>query len=344
MPPAPLVNDAARMVTPNQRAVNSATEEQLNAVLEIMPQLPIGKFSVNGLSVVFPAQKITWTGGNRLVERERAYRDGAKLDDTGSKAERWVVETTFENSINEQGLDANGIPLYPAAANALIALFRLHATGDLQLPSVGQVRARCLDFERVDTFELRDTATMHFTFIEDNEDTIGLRSLQAPSPRANGRRLALSAEFDAQSANVWDLNVRTLNTLVSQLETTLNRPHEVIQDTELASTQIRHAAERVDQAFRKAGNPGRYGLGTPRGHHMQRKMVDQQDMAGRAQLGSGGGQPTLVVIVVTIDSSLFRIAATLGQSLDALLRVNPQLQDPCSIPRGTRVRVFSNAA
>lgn len=311
---------------------------------EVFPQLKIGRFTAGGRTIAFPVTKVAWTFGNRLVERERPYRDGAKVDDTGSKADRFCVEVLFENSIQEPGLETNGMPLYPDAVNELMAICRVHVTGDLELPDVDAIRARCLDIERIVSADIRDAAAVRITFVADNEDHVGARSIQAPSPKANARRLALAAEFDAQRAEVWDFNVRTLNTLVSQIETTLNRPHEVVQDTQLLAFQIRSAADRVRRAFTQFGVDGRDTLGQPRGHHVQRKLVDQEEMAGRAQLVAQGGKPTLIVLLLTVDSSIFQVAAELHQPVEDLIRINPQLPDPCDIPKGTRVRVFANAA
>src|SRR5262245_15019791 len=86
----------------------------------------------------FPVSSIQESGGNRIVERNRPYRNGAKLDDVGSNATKWTIEAVFENSImeGEKGLDQN-VLLYPNVLNAVLDSFRIHGTGDLVIPTRG---------------------------------------------------------------------------------------------------------------------------------------------------------------------------------------------------------------
>ena len=48
---------------------------------EIFEKMPAAQFTVAGLTLGFPVLRIQQSGGNRIVKRERPYRDGAKLDD-----------------------------------------------------------------------------------------------------------------------------------------------------------------------------------------------------------------------------------------------------------------------
>ncbi|HVY48089.1 MAG TPA: DNA circularization N-terminal domain-containing protein [Minicystis sp.] len=60
---------------------------------------PLGQ--VTGFSVPLPVSRIEEESGNRLVERDRPNRDGAKIDDTGAKARRWVLTLDYLNGSTE---------------------------------------------------------------------------------------------------------------------------------------------------------------------------------------------------------------------------------------------------
>lgn len=335
-------------LTDEQASRKASREAQdraaLAAVQPLFEQLPVASWTVKGRSIAFPVQVVQQMGANRLIERERPYRDGAKLDDTGSKARKWAVDAIFQNTVQEPGLETNGSDLYPGALNEMIALFDIHETGDLVLPTIGKVRARAGDYTRVERYDTRDAAILTFNFIEDNEDNIDFRSIEAPSPKANAKRLALATEFDEQSAEVWDFNTRSLNTLVSEIEGTVNTPFALLQQAQQTSTQVRHAAERLTRAFSRPGVRGREALGLTRGHRVQRRLVEQQDLAGRAVLESQGGRPKLISVVVTRPISLMALASVLRQSVDDLIAANPGLEDPNYLRAGTAVLVFANAA
>jgi hypothetical protein len=58
-----------------------ATSDDPTAIFE---QYPVASFAVRGDPIYFAVESIEEDGGNRIVRRRRPYRDGAKLDDTGS--------------------------------------------------------------------------------------------------------------------------------------------------------------------------------------------------------------------------------------------------------------------
>src|SRR5689334_5238078 len=105
--------------------------------MSIFENYPPCSWTVQGDTIVFPVADIEEDGGNRIVRRRRPYRNGAKLDDTGSNEKVWRVTVVLENSIEEDGLDPNR-PLYPFVANALVSSFDLHDTGDLVLSTRGK--------------------------------------------------------------------------------------------------------------------------------------------------------------------------------------------------------------
>ena len=150
----------------------------------VFEQYPSASWSVGTqVALVFPVTEITEEGGNRIVLRERPYRDGAKVDDIGSKAKSWSLKAIFENTINE-GLIQNGQPLYPGVLNELIRSFDQHETGDLIVPTVGKVRARAQSYVRTERNDERDYATVEFKFVQDNEDAIDATSFTLPTVKS----------------------------------------------------------------------------------------------------------------------------------------------------------------
>ncbi|HZL96151.1 MAG TPA: DNA circularization N-terminal domain-containing protein, partial [Vicinamibacterales bacterium] len=105
---------------------------------EIFPRYPPASWQVPGRALItFLVEDIQEDGGNRLVAHERPYRDGAKHDDTGSRAKRWAITSPSYNDHTEEGVEQNQ---YPAVLNALIDSFDVHETGTLTLPTRGAVR------------------------------------------------------------------------------------------------------------------------------------------------------------------------------------------------------------
>jgi hypothetical protein len=97
---------------------------------DVFEGYPVGSWTAeNAATIAFPVEDIGESGGNRIIERERPYRDGAKLDDTGRKATQFTMVCKFENTITEPGLEINGLKnLYPDVLNDLIASFGIHKT------------------------------------------------------------------------------------------------------------------------------------------------------------------------------------------------------------------------
>jgi len=298
-------------------------------------------WSVRGQKYFFPALSISETGANRIVERERPFRDGAKLDDTGSKAVRWVVEAIFENTVEETGLDNGEMALYPDVLNALVDSFKQHETGDLVLPTVGKRRARAEGYSRREQPEEQDAATVTFTFVEDNEDAVRADSFRQPTANANARRLSEVTTFDQESLDNGHFSISDLQESVSELEGLMNAPLDYAQDIESSSKRVGQLAVQVVQVFSNTGQRGRDTLLGSRGNRASRKMVREQDMAARAANESRRGRPVIVRFVALRDTSLFSVAAYLRQPYVDLLAVNPQLEDPSYIPRGSEVRVFA---
>lgn len=297
-----------------------------------------------GRAIAFPATSIRQTGGNRIVERERPYRRGAKLDSTGRRAFRWTVEAVFNNTIVEPGLDQT-VPLYPNTLNKLIASFDVQRTGDLTLPTTGLVRAMLDTDERVEVHEFRDSAALTMTFIEDNEDGVDAAAFTPPSIAGQGVRLSQETEFSAQEAGAWDGSVQDLKELAANLEGLANAPDNVVQDLEGQARVLMAACDRVLNVFSDRATQGRsLFVDDPDTVHVQRKVGLIKEGAGQTRTRARQNRPQLTTVVFENTQSLASIAAMLHIDLMALLVANPQLPNPLCIPRGTQVRIPHDGA
>lgn len=310
---------------------------------DVFPGYPVASFSVGGLKYAFPVQGVNEDGGNRIIQRERPYRDGAKLDDTGSLAKAWRMTALFNNTIDEPGLsEVNGeLALYPDVLNALILAFDVHETGILTVPTVGEQPARAASYSRVEVDTMRSTATVTLTFLEDNEDEVGARIITAGSAQANAIRLANTTEFDAQSLSDWSGSMSDLTEFVSELEGLANAPSDTIADIETQNRQVQGAAKRVTKLGMDHSVPGRGLMRGPNGNATERKVVRTQAIAARTTNDARRGRPQIISIVVRRDTSLFQVAAITGQDYVDLLAINPGL-DPLHIPTLSTVRVYAD--
>lgn len=308
-------------------------------------QYPPAQFTVAGFTLSFPVLRITESGGNRIVERERPYRDGAKLDDVGSTAKRWTLEALFENTILEKDQSAlnNGEALYPTVLNQLLVNFDIHETGDLVVPTIGTQRVRAESYVRTESADERDQATVTFVFVADNEDGVDFRSISAPTASANARRLANDNELDTQSVGAWDGSLQDLDTATRELEDLVNGPGEVAQDVDATALRIQGNARRAKNTFSEAGKPGRDLFLDPQNSRGPRDLVKQQDMAAREANKSRRGRPQLLIVVFREPTDIFSVAAFVGQDPADLLAVNPDI-DPFFIPALTGVKLFSTEA
>ena len=303
--------------------------------------------SSSATRIAFPVISIREGGGNRIVERERPYRDGSKLDDIGSKAKRWTIEAKFENSIQEPGINSvNGdVPLYPDVINNLIDSFDLYhdEAGDLAVPTRGWVRARLETYDRNEDPDEQDCASLSMTFVEDNEDRVDARSFTAPSVAANAKRLSEVTTFSAQTDGMWDQNMQSLEGFASDLEALANAPGDMAVDLDQTAGSTIGSVNRVGRAFSDPSRDGRNVLNDPEASSTQRKLEQTKEIAGRSKIDSRRGRPPLQTLVFERAQSLVSIAAIYEQPFEDLLDVNPNLPDPLYIPPKTPVKVFVSA-
>lgn len=306
-------------------------------------QYEVATWSIAGQTYAFPAQIIRDLGGNRIIKRERAYRHGAKLDNTGAVARVWQMECLFHNSIQEPGIaETNGADaLYPTVLNKILETFNDMETGDLVVPTIGLVRAKLESYDRTETYEERDCASVTFVFVEDNEDEVDFASISFSPVDGVGRELAGQTTFDAQSADTWDQTFADIEASMNALEDLANSPASTVQDINRESDRLQRLILSADQKFRQVGRNGRDTLSNPRGNATRRKLDRQREVAARVTNDARRGRPQILRFLVGRQTSLFEVASFLDQPYRDLLAINTQLPDVLNIPAGTIVRVLS---
>lgn len=302
---------------------------------------PIASWKVGTSALIaFPVTDISESGGNRIVERERPYRDGAKLDDTGSKAKRWNLTAVFENTLDEPGLEVNSDVLYPDMLDELLDSFDNHETGDLVVPTRGTIRAKAESYTRTESKDEVDCAILQLVFVQDNEDNVDAASFTLMTANSNSTRLGEVTEFDAQTDEMWSDGLVSIREFSQQLEDISNKPGEVSDDVDNSASRVINASRTTERAFSNAGNPGRDKLLNPESSKTYRKLVMNQDVAARAKHESRKGRPQIITVVSNTKQTLYSIASFYAQPFSDLLAINPKLENPNFIPRGTGVNIF----
>ena len=311
--------------------------------VEVFAQYPVMTWTAKGAApLAFPCDSVAEDWVSRIVEHERPYRKGAKLDDTNEKARRWKLNCTFDNSIGEVGLDAS-IAIYPDLLNRLLKSFDVHETGNLVLSTRGAVRARAGTYSRVESQDFRDGAKLELTFIEDNEDAVDQRALKDPQVRATARRLAEQTQFSAEASGAWDDDFSDLIEFASELEGLMAAPGRALDDLEAQVRRNRRAVERAVNAGEKLGKEVDGVLADPQGATTTRLMRTFSDREAQAADEKTSSLPRLIPYVVPADTDLYSLAAKLGQDAAKLLEVNAaRIDDPLFLAAGDVIRIFAS--
>jgi prophage DNA circulation protein len=309
----------------------------------VFSQAPCASWKVgNAPPISFPALSIRESGGNRIVQQERPFRDGAKLDDTGGKARAWRISALFSNDVDEPGTSENAGPLYPDMLREIIRSFDEHETGDLTLPTVGKVRVRAETYDREETFTTTDSATIELNFIQDNEDALDRALLSPPSAVATLRKLAEQTQFTHQEAGVWNEDVKSLTETSLEIESLLLAPGRASADLQAAAASNRRAIDRIIGALQED-----LTLVTPqRGSQNERRLRTMLDRLAAAEDERTSSRPRTTAFVIDVErTSIYEIAARLNQDAEELLDLNAaRIEDPFYLTRGEVIRVYETAA
>lgn len=305
---------------------------------EVFEQYGPCRWVCRGNDVSFPILSIKEQGGNRIVEHKRPFREGAKLDDTGAEPFVWTITGVFENSLQESGLRQDE-PLYPDTLNRLIRSLSVHETGNLYLPTRGAVRARPKNWDRSESNELRDYATLVITFVEDNEDAVDRAALKEPSASGSLKRLAEKAKFSAAKAGTFSLG--DLQAAAEDLQNLMQAPGRAIDDVTRAIEKVKNICKRTLRVMSQETQRISQFVSAPEESDLARQLSELMDVAAGAELQRNSGTTRAGLTrtyVVPADTDLYTIAAALGVDPTLLADLN-FLPDPLWINAGTKLRV-----
>lgn len=292
-----------------------------------------------GEKIFFPAKVVAESGSNRTVPRERLYRSGAKIDLTGDAADSFTTLSHFFNGTNEANVPRNP---YPVQLNKLIAALK-NKRGTLTLSTRGPIRAVAHAWQRRDSDERVDFATLQIDWIRDNGDSQTELSFTAPTARAAAVPLAAQVQAQLGRAGAWSDDVAALIELASALERALLLPSTYTDDAEQARAALQEATIRIQLSF---ANPDRVDdptaslLFDPLGYGALQGLRELSEMTVRskAEAAPGAAQP-LPRRYPRPVSLAFVARDVAGQTLEDLLALNATLPDPRSIPAGTTILV-----
>jgi prophage DNA circulation protein len=294
--------------------------------------------------VEFPITDFTQTGGNRIVLHERPFRDGARLDDTGSKPRAWSFTAHFSNRIQEPGV-SSAIPLYPQILRQLIRSFDEHETGDLILPPVGKVRARAGDYTWNETPDDDDAATLTLTFTEDNEDALDRAVLNLPGVTATIFKLAEQTTFTAQKNGSWNDDLVSLTEVCAEIEGLMLAPGRGVADLGAVIRAHRRALQGLGETTATVlGQEDR--LSEPRASDTHRQVRTMMDREAQAEEERTQSRPRTKAFLIDVErTSIFEVAARFDQDAEELLDLNgARIEDPFLLVRGDVIRIFESAA
>lgn len=301
------------------------------------------------------------TGGNRVVRHARAHRRGVKCDSTGPKERTWKFRILFNNSLRESGLADNGRALYPFVLRAMVASFDLQETGNLTLPTVGLVRAKAEEYERVEDPAARDEGSLDVLFVEDNEDALAQATFALPSVRASIAAQAAQTVFSAaregaHTSEITRARLPTDSPQTSPADLTLQEAAFAIENLMLApgraladlQAQVNAARRRlISIAHTQEELADDVGgmLNDPRGSEFWRNLYRQLDTLAKSSDEKFQSRPRFKSFVIDVDlTSLFAIAARFRQDASELLDLNSErVADPFRLERGQVIRIFETS-
>lgn len=306
------------------------------------------RWTVRGKTPIFiPVDQIEEEGGNRIVERTRFDRPGAKLDDTGRKARRWTISTTISNPMKESGIPY--VDPYPGLVDEIIVSFDVHETGDLYLPTVGiNVRARAESYRRREESTTRNAAGLVLVFAEDNEDGVEAASFAKPAARSTAEYFSKAAQIEALYSGAYNEEVAELSEKGKKLEEEAKKPGYNLDKIEQVASEIIGYTSYIEDVF--SGNISAALRGaefelaarfsTPESDLAIRSLRDVSDLAHRAVEEAASAKPKIVPRRYTNDTSLIQVSNETGITVEELIIINPKLGNPFYIPAGRTVYVY----
>lgn len=303
-------------------------------------------FEIDGDRIAFAALVIGESGGNRIAERERMWRPGARIDGTGSKADRWQTTAVFFNDMREPGVSANP---YPDELEKLKKLLKRSATqtGTLTLSTVGPKRCKAAEWHEERTFERRDYAALSITWIEDNEEALTESTFTAPNARSAAVALASDVVEGCAYLGVWSPDVAELEAIAAKLERLALQADAQSNDLEQTARELGGSIGRIESSFLPSSTSLQAGdvmigettqslLSDPSAHKTLVSLRELAEMAAQAvALVPGRSRPRSITYAYSI--SIIDVAIEQGVQLEKLVELNTSLPEPFMIPANTPI-------
>lgn len=292
-----------------------------------------------GALIFFAGKSVAESGGNRLAPRERLYRPGAKQDSTGPQADAFTTLSHFYNGTLEAGVPVNP---YPGVLNQLVAALK-DKSGTLTLPTRGPIRAKAHTWQRRESDERIDFATLQIDWVADNEDGQLAASFTAPTARSGAVPLAAVVQGRLSRAGAWSDDIAALVALARALERALLLPSTYEDDAEEAAIALQEAAVRIELQFANPRaarlSPAAGLLLDPLGYVALQGIRSLSEMAAKSKAARPGAATPIPKRYPHVVSLAFVARDVPGQSLDDLLSLNASMPDTRAIPPGTPILV-----
>jgi hypothetical protein len=286
----------------------------------------------------FTAQQVAENGANRIAPRNRPFRQGAKLDFVGSKADTYVLDCMWHPDVDEPDLN-DGEARWPDAVQSFIDDLKTGATGTLNLPWKRGIRVKATEWSRVESaVEHRGGAIVRVTFVEDNEDSLDRQAVELVSVKATIGRQVEAAQFDMESEGMDLFAIADVVALAEDVVGLLNFPGDVAGALFTAGAALRRACKITLDAF-SSGDDGRDQMNDPQGSSARRKLLELLELGARA-VSEGRPRPTRVMTFQRVRD-IWSIATEIDQKARDLMTINEQIEDFAFIPAATPVRVFA---
>jgi len=311
---------------------------------DLFEGMPLCVWRVRGKpDIPLSVQRIVEDFEGGVVERNRPFRKGAKLENLSRRKFIWALEILFVNNSEEPGISQTDN--YPNICNDFCASAEIEETGTLILGTRGPVRAQIKSYRRTEDSELRDCALVSATFWEDNEDDTTTTSFSLPLARSSAASIASACTDACVEAGVFSDDVASLNELAAGLENLANAPFEFADDMQAQAKAVISTAGRVIDTFADRTQQATTETGglllhpeSCRATALLRSLID---VAARAVPSVPAGERTPKPVVTTRPATIFQLAALHKQSITTLLRLNKKLAaNPYAVPAGTTVRIF----
>ncbi len=313
---------------------------------DIFEQYPPGGWTVDSddgsgpVTVFFGITAITEQYSARVVRKTRMYKDGERLDNTGSNARSWQVMCEFYNGGSDPVARGN----YPDDANELGDVLRVARTGDLVLPTVGSKRAMVESYTRVEMSTDRDFCSYQVTWVEDSEDDERVASFKAPpASSVSAKYVSDYTEFAAKDAAVEGDPFGEIETLANDLSKLASTPERYASSWESRVSQVNNAIDRVERAYGRAATQasGRVVslLNGPEASRTIRRSRTLRDTFSASTTTSS----VFRYKRYTKPVSIFDVATDLAQDVDRLIALNSNVPDLLVIPTNTPIRYYAGA-